>query len=127
MFTGLVQGMGMVRGAEWREGDLRLDVEAAVLATPPALGDSISVNGACLTVVAIEGVRLGFDLSRETIDRTTLGALRERDLVNLEPALRVAADARVWRVLLPARCRPGNDHAHGQRHTAEDSARGPTR
>lgn len=88
MFTGLVQGTGMVRGAEWRGGDLRLAVEAAVLAAP-ALGDSISVNGVCLTVVAIEGARLSFDLSRETLDRSTLGALRERDVVNLESALRV--------------------------------------
>lgn len=89
MFTGLVQGTGMVRGAELRDGDLRLAIEATVLATPPALGDSISVNGVCLTVVEIEGARLSFDLSRETLDRSTLGGLRERDLVNLEAALRV--------------------------------------
>ncbi|HET7843131.1 MAG TPA: riboflavin synthase [Xanthomonadales bacterium] len=89
MFTGLVQGTGMVRGAEFRGGDLRLVVEAAVLAPPPALGDSIAVNGVCLTVVEMEGARLAFDLSRETLDRTTLGSLRERDHVNLEPALRV--------------------------------------
>lgn len=88
MFTGLVQGTGMVRGAEWRGGDLRLVVEAAVL-VEPALGDSISVNGVCLTVVAMEGARISFDLSRETLDRSTLGALRERDVVNLESALRV--------------------------------------
>jgi riboflavin synthase len=89
MFTGLVQGTGMVRGAEWRGGDLRLVVEASVLSTPPALGDSIAVSGVCLTVVGIEGARLAFDLSRETLERTTLGALRERDHVNLEGALRV--------------------------------------
>jgi riboflavin synthase len=89
VFTGLVQGTGMVRGAEWRGGDLRLVVEASVLSTPPALGDSIAVSGVCLTVVDIEGARLAFDLSRETIDRSTLGALRERDAVNLEAALRV--------------------------------------
>ena len=89
MFTGLVQGTGMVRGAEFRGGDLRLVVEAAVLSPPPALGDSIAVNGVCLTVVEMEGARLAFDLSRETLDRSTLGALRERDQVNLEPALRV--------------------------------------
>lgn len=89
MFTGLVQGTGMVRGAEFRGGDLRLVVEAAVLSPPPALGDSIAVNGVCLTVVEMEGARLAFDLSRETLDRSTLGSLRERDHVNLEPALRV--------------------------------------
>ena len=88
MFTGLVQGTGVVRGAEWHGGDLRLVVEAAVLAAP-ALGDSIAVNGVCLTVVAMEGARLSFDLSRETLERSTLGALRERDVVNLESALRV--------------------------------------
>lgn len=88
MFTGLVQGTGMVCGAEWRGGDLRLVVEAAVLAAS-ALGDSIAVNGVCLTVVAMEGARLSFDLSRETLERSTLGALRERDVVNLESALRV--------------------------------------
>ena len=89
MFTGLVQGTGMVRGAEFRGGDLRLLVAASVLATPPGLGDSIAVNGVCLTVVAIEGAQLAFDLSRETLDCSTLGSLRERDLVNLEAALRV--------------------------------------
>lgn len=88
MFTGLVQGTGVVRGAEWHGGDLRLVVEAAVLAAP-ALGDSIAVNGVCLTVVGMEGARLSFDLSRETLERSTLGALRERDVVNLESALRV--------------------------------------
>lgn len=87
MFTGLIQSLGRVV----RRDGLRLWVEGAL----PRLrrGDSVAVNGVCLTVVAASGAarrrRWGFDLSEETIRRTTLGDWRPGRPVNLEPALRV--------------------------------------
>ena len=56
-----------------------------------ALGDSISVNGTCLTVVEIKGNMLSFDLSGETLQSTDIGRLKIKDRVNLEPALRLDA------------------------------------
>ena len=56
-----------------------------------ALGDSISVNGTCLTVVEIKGNTLSFDLSDETLRSTNIGQLKTKDRVNLEPALRLDA------------------------------------
>lgn len=90
MFTGIVQAIGRVRSRVERAGDLRVDIEA-----PPgwlagaSQGDSIAVNGVCLTVVALDGDAFGADLSAETIARTTLGALAPGDRVNLEQSLRV--------------------------------------
>lgn len=91
MFTGIVQATGTVASAEARGGDLRLTIEAPDLdcaGIPP--GDSVSVSGCCLTVVAGDERTLAFDLSNETLSLTTLGALRPGDRVNLEPALRLA-------------------------------------
>ena len=91
MFTGIVQATGTVAGAEARGGDLRLVIEApdAGCANIPP-GDSVSVSGCCLTVVAGDERTLAFDLSNETLSLTTLGALRRGDRVNLEPALRLS-------------------------------------
>lgn len=91
MFTGIVQATGTVASAEARGGDLRLTIEAPDLdcaGIPP--GDSVSVSGCCLTVVAGDERTLAFDLSNETLSLTTLGSLRPGDRVNLEPALRLA-------------------------------------
>ncbi|MEO0974656.1 MAG: riboflavin synthase, partial [Pseudomonadota bacterium] len=72
------------------QGDVRLKVDASGWEppTPVALGDSISISGACLTVVQMHGLELAFDVSRETLDKTTLGDLAPGALVNLEPSLR---------------------------------------
>ena len=74
-------------------GDLSLEVDAAGFEqTTVKVGDSISVSGVCLTAVQVEGTRLGFDLSIETLERTRLGQLMEGDKVNLE--LSIPADGR---------------------------------
>lgn len=93
MFTGIIQASGSVHVAEPREGDLRLTIDAADLAdrigpTRLAIGESVAVNGACLTVVGFDGRRFSADVSRETLALTTLGALQPGTAVNLEAALR---------------------------------------
>ena len=66
----------------------RLVVEAPAIAADAAVGDSVSVDGCCLTVTVVDGARLSFDAVPETLRRTTLGALAVGVPVNLEPALR---------------------------------------
>ena len=93
MFTGIVQAFGRIRSMEPRGGDLRLVVETVGLdLAGVAVGDSLSVSGACLTAVALEPGAFAADVSRETLDRTILGQLRQGSPVNLERALR-AGDA----------------------------------
>jgi riboflavin synthase len=90
MFTGIVQAIGTIRRIEARGGDVRLFVDASAVAAESAVGDSLCVSGVCLTVVAREDKIHAFDVSTETLALTTLGALREGDAVNLEPALRLS-------------------------------------
>lgn len=90
MFTGIVQAVGTIRRIETRGGDVRLSVDASALDVELALGDSLCVSGVCLTVVSRENKIHAFDVSTETLALTTLGALREGDAVNLEPALRLS-------------------------------------
>jgi riboflavin synthase len=91
MFTGIIEAVGRVAGSEPRGGDRRFRIDAAALGPADvALGDSIAVSGCCLTVVARSGDVLAFDVSNESVARTTLGALRPGDRVNLEQALRLA-------------------------------------
>ncbi len=85
MFTGLVQTMGSLRGRVPRGSGFRLDV--ATRLGPLVLGESVSVNGACLTVVATDGAGFEADVSVETHSKTTLGELALGDAVNLERAL----------------------------------------
>lgn len=92
MFTGIVEHAGEVAAVEVRADGARLVVRAADLAAGARPGDSVAVNGACLTVVAAEGDRLAFDVVQETLRRTSLGALRRGERVNLERPLR--ADGR---------------------------------
>jgi riboflavin synthase len=91
MFSGIVQSVGRIAAMEPRGGDVRLVIDAGGLGIDGvALGDSIAVAGVCLTVVAIDATRLAFDVSNETLARTSLGALGPGSGVNLEKALRVA-------------------------------------
>ena len=93
MFTGIIVATGRVRSLEEKGGDLELSIEAAALDVKRiAVGDSVSVQGVCLTVTRQEGTRFAADISRETMSKTTLGALRSGSMVNLEPSLR-AGDA----------------------------------
>jgi riboflavin synthase alpha subunit len=83
MFTGIVVEQGRVV-----EPAPQLVLDAPGIAADAALGDSVAIDGCCLTVTAIDGSRLSFDAVPETLRLTTLGALQPGDLVNLEPALR---------------------------------------
>lgn len=91
MFTGIIQSVGDIRSLEPRGGDVRLTVATGKLDMEAvALGDSIAVNGVCLTAVALEGASFAADVSRETLSLTTLGDLRVGSPVNLERALTLA-------------------------------------
>ncbi|MFC7302205.1 riboflavin synthase [Cognatiluteimonas weifangensis] len=127
MFTGLIEGIGHLAAREPRGGDARLRIDAGSLAlTDVQPGDSIAVNGVCLTVVAFDAAGFQADVSTETLALTTLGALPPGTALNLERALRadarlgghlvsghvdgvgtvlaIAADARAqrWRIAAPA-------------------------
>lgn len=87
VFTGIVEEIGKVAEIERREGALRLDLEGRVVLEGTGIGDSISVNGVCLTVVAIDGDRFSVEAVPETLRRTNLGALGAGSPVNLERAV----------------------------------------
>jgi riboflavin synthase len=89
MFTGLVEGVGIVKGVRRIRGDMRMRVEPQFSMPDSRLGDSISVNGVCLTVTDISENTLSMDISEETLSRSTLSQVRQGDEVNLERALRV--------------------------------------
>lgn len=88
MFTGLIREVGTVLGRDGGLGGVRLTVEAPVTARGAAIGDSIAIDGVCLTVVAVDGVTISFDAVPETLARTALITLNHGSRVNLEPALR---------------------------------------
>jgi riboflavin synthase len=89
VFTGIVQDVGRVARCEPRGGDLRLVIECRQLdLSALRVGDSVCVQGCCLTAVELSGKAFAADLSRETLALTTLGELRPGAAVNLEPALR---------------------------------------
>ena len=90
MFTGLIEEVGRVAALKREGGAARLVVAATFPAADVALGDSIAVNGACLTVTAIGGGSFSFDVSPETLDRSTLGQLAPGAAVNLERALQLS-------------------------------------
>ena len=89
MFTGLVQTLGTVRELVDANGGRRLRIADAALASNLELGESIAVNGACLTVVARDGELFDFEIGPETLAKTTLGRLAVGDRINLERSLRV--------------------------------------
>ena len=88
MFTGIVEELGRVVRLETVEDSARLTVEAPTVTQDVNLGDSVSVNGCCLTVTAVHGSTFTADLMAETLTRTTLGSQAPGDPVNLERALR---------------------------------------
>ena len=89
MFTGIVQDLGRVVSRELRGVDARLVIATKNLDLTAALvGDSISVQGVCLTVTSLDGASFSADVSHETLSLTTLGELAVGAAVNLEPALR---------------------------------------
>ena len=93
MFTGIILAKGRIVSLEERGGDLELGVDAAGLDVARiAIGDSVCVQGVCLTVTRKQGSDFFADVSRETLSKTTLGKLTVGSNVNLEPSLR-AGDA----------------------------------
>jgi riboflavin synthase len=87
MFTGIVEELGTVEGIEQQEDAIRLTVRAPHVITDARLGDSIAVNGCCLTVATRDGETFTADVMRETLDKTSLGALSPGSRVNLERAV----------------------------------------
>jgi riboflavin synthase len=87
MFTGLIQEVAKVRWIRMTDRGTQLQVEAPRLAAETTLGDSVAVNGCCLTISGQREDQLTFDLLQETLDRTNLKQLRRDSLVNLERAL----------------------------------------
>ena len=93
MFTGIILAKGRIISLAEREGDLELGIDAAGLDLKrTAIGDSVCVQGVCLTVTRIRDSAFFADVSRETLSKTTLGKLKVGSNVNLEPSLR-AGDA----------------------------------
>jgi riboflavin synthase alpha subunit len=88
VFTGIVRELGRVVSAQENGGGVRLRIQATETAEAAAPGDSVAVNGCCLTVTAVADGTLEFDAVPETLARTTLGGLDQGAEVNLEPALR---------------------------------------
>jgi riboflavin synthase len=90
VFTGIIKAKGSIAAIEKRAGDVRLRVTAADLPWADyEVGDSIAVNGVCLTAIQLHDDGFDTDVSVETLDVTTLKHLETGDAVNLEPALRV--------------------------------------
>jgi riboflavin synthase len=88
MFTGIIQAVGEIAAMQPSGGDMRLRINAGKLSLDDvALGDSISTNGVCLTVIELPGDGYWADVSRETLNFTTLGNLKIGSSVNLEKAL----------------------------------------
>ena len=92
MFTGLVREIGRIKAIAPSRGMVRLDIEAPILASSSKLGQSIAVNGICLTVTAVKGRCFSVEAATETRRLTTFKNWRRGNNVHLEPALR-AGDA----------------------------------
>ncbi len=87
MFTGIVEELGTVAGIEDQGDAIRLTIHAQHVLTDVSLGDSISVNGCCLTVAQRDGDEWTADVMQETLDKTSLRGVQPGDRVNLERAV----------------------------------------
>lgn len=90
MFTGIIAGVGKVTGKRSVGGGMAFELEAGFDISDPEEGESIAVNGVCLTAYHIRGGHFTADVSPETISRTKLGQIGPGDSVNLERALRLS-------------------------------------
>lgn len=92
MFTGIIQAIGKVRAIDLLGGDARLHIDSGSLSLDSvSLGDSIAVNGVCLTVIDVGPNTFAADISQETLGLTTLGELVVGSSINLEPSLSLAS------------------------------------
>jgi riboflavin synthase len=89
MFTGIIRHVGTVAKIQRRAQSRALVIDVGSLAEGLRVGDSVSVDGVCLTATRVEGRHVSFDVGAETLRLTTLGDLNETGLVNVEPSLRV--------------------------------------
>ena len=89
MFTGIIQDIGSVQRVERRGGGLFLTIETRLDLGPTRMGESIAVDGACLTVIQKGKGSFSVEIGKETLERTTFSRLREGQRVNLEMALRM--------------------------------------
>lgn len=87
MFTGIIEELGSVRSIEKMGGGSRIIIAASIVTDGTADGDSIAVNGVCLTAIGAKADSFSADLSQETLDRSTLGSLAVGARVNLERAV----------------------------------------
>jgi riboflavin synthase len=90
MFTGLIQAVGQVSAIERQESSARLEISSKEIAAQIAQGDSVSVNGACLTVVSINASKFAVDVMVQTLNLTSTGSLEVGSAVNLELATRTS-------------------------------------
>ena len=91
MFTGLIQAVGQVSAIERQESSARLEIASKEIATQIAQGDSVSVNGACLTVVSINASKFAVDVMVQTLSLTSLSQVSVGSAVNLELAAQLNA------------------------------------
>lgn len=87
MFTGIIEELGTVGAIDFDGGNARIVIEASVVTEGTRDGDSIAVNGVCLTALEVGENSFAADVSRETLDRSTLGSLKPGSRVNLERAV----------------------------------------
>ena len=90
MFTGLIQAVGQVAAIERQESSARLEISSQEIAAQIAQGDSVSVNGTCLTVVSFDESKFAVDVMVQTLNLTSTGSLAVGSAVNLELATRTA-------------------------------------
>jgi riboflavin synthase len=90
MFTGLIETIGVVKAVRPSGGGLLLTVDLGGIAGDAGTGDSIAINGVCLTVARLQGGLASFDLSAETLAKSALGKLKPSSQVNLERAMRAS-------------------------------------
>ncbi|MCL6520580.1 MAG: riboflavin synthase [Armatimonadetes bacterium] len=91
MFTGLIEEKGKIVQIERGPAGLKLTINAPEISGDVSIGDSVSVNGACLTAVAVNPPNITFDVVRETVERSNLGSLKVGNSVNLERPLKAGA------------------------------------
>ncbi len=89
MFTGIIEGLGTITAVNPSGRGSRFTITSDFDLTDTRIGDSIAVNGACLTAVTLDGRRFSVDVSPETLQRTVLGRIKVAERVNLERALRL--------------------------------------